>query len=69
MSTIDAKIADYEQEKEEHKAKITKIENGKGLYSELSNKEKLNAIKSENDIIHDCMEQLKLLRQQQMPGK
>jgi len=69
MSTIDAKIADYEQEKEEHKAKITKIENGKGLYSELSNKEKLNAIKSENDIILACEARILQLGNQQMPGK
>ena len=69
MSSNDIEIGEYKQKIKKQEAEIQEIKNGKGLYSELSNKEKLNAIKSKEDAIHDCMEQLKLLRQQQMPGK
>ena len=69
MSSNDEKIGKYEQEKENHKAEIQEIKNGEGLYSELSNKEKLNAIKSKEDAIHDCEVAIDRLRQQQMPGK
>ena len=67
MSSSDVKIADYEQEKKEHRAEIQKIKSHKDY--DMAADKWIAMIKSKEDAIHDCMEQLKLLRQQQMPGK
>ena len=69
MSSNDIEIGEYKQKIKKQEAEIQEIKNGKGLYSELSNKEKLNAIKSEKDAIDRCEAAIDRLRQQQMAGK
>ena len=70
-SSNEAKIEKYEQRIVRHEAEIEQITNGAGLYTGLSNKKKLEFIKTEKDAIHDCETALQTLRaqQQQSNGK
>ena len=64
-SPAEEKIAGYERRIEEHRAEIKQIKDGTGIYSDTSNKEKRDLIKSVKDGIHDCETAIHDLRQQQ----
>ena len=65
-SSVEAKIFEQETEIKMVKAKIVQIEKGEGIYSGLGNMEKLAAIKSKEDAIHDCNVAIDRLRQLQL---
>ena len=65
MTSVESKIENYERKIVQHEAEIDMIKKGEGFYSQSSYEQKVAAIKSKEDAIHDCNEQLKLLRQQQ----
>ena len=61
-----AEIAQHQNDIKRQQAEIAAIKEGAGLYSRLTNAQKLDAIKSEKEAIHDRLLAIDRLRQLQL---